>query len=310
VSTRNKKVSEKENISHRVRMLRERLGLNQEEFAKSLGFSRNYLSMVEGGRPPGKGFLLAIQQSEQRTGVVREDETPHHAHKESAGGARAALKFFRERAGLTIPQLAKLTRRPAPILDQLENGTIKISEDHVDAIARELKLSAEEREALLDGSEHPLILSAGIEGTYGARSKLNVPPGMKGRPVPLLSMAQAGSFDAGHTDELYAYETYWAADIPDGRAFAIRVVGNSMEPDICEGDVVICSGSAEADSGVCAAVRTKSDQAFIKFWKQQGDVAVLESANPAYPPIKFPMAEIAGVWPVIERIKRGMIRKQ
>src|SRR4051812_12096247 len=41
-----------ESFSQRVRKYREREGITQDELAKRLGMSRNYVSMIEGGREP------------------------------------------------------------------------------------------------------------------------------------------------------------------------------------------------------------------------------------------------------------------
>jgi phage repressor protein C with HTH and peptisase S24 domain len=46
------KVSTPKEFANRVRAYREREGLSQEELAKRLGISRNYVSMIEGGRAP------------------------------------------------------------------------------------------------------------------------------------------------------------------------------------------------------------------------------------------------------------------
>jgi phage repressor protein C with HTH and peptisase S24 domain len=45
-------MSETEDFSQRVRRYREKEDISQEELAKRLGISRNYVSMIEGGREP------------------------------------------------------------------------------------------------------------------------------------------------------------------------------------------------------------------------------------------------------------------
>ncbi len=73
VSVVNGKVSETQNISNRVSRLREKLQLTQDGFAKAIGFSRNYISMVENGREPGRAFLSALLTLEAR---IEESEKP------------------------------------------------------------------------------------------------------------------------------------------------------------------------------------------------------------------------------------------
>lgn len=226
-----------------------------------------------------------------------------------ATNPRGALKAALERRGLTIKQLAKLTKYDAGVLQHVVDGTGRASEKMIEAIVRELpELTKEE---LMDGSDSPVVLADdGMSGSYGAKPTILLPPGMKGFFVPLLSMAQAGTWDASHSDEGYTGDCMFALNVDDRRSFAIKVSGNSMEPEIYEGDVVICSPSKQPTPGCCAVVRTRSDQSFVKFWKRKGDSVILESANPAYKPIQFPVAEIAGAWPVVQRISSGMIQKQ
>lgn len=226
-----------------------------------------------------------------------------------ATGARGKLAEALASRRLTPQQLAKLIRYDAGVIEHVINGTGKASEKMIEAICRELpELSKED---LMAGSDHPAVIAEdGMSGIYGAKPNVALLPGMKGRMVPMLSMAQAGGWDSGHSDEGWSGESVFAMNVDDRRAFAIRVAGNSMEPDIREGDVVICSPREELTQGCCAVVRTRSEQAFIKFWRERGGTVTLESANPDYKPIQFPLTEIAGAWPVVQRIATGKIKKQ
>ena len=69
------KVSTAQNTPDRLLTLRQKLRpsgekLSQSELAMMLGFSRNYVAMVEGGRKPGRKFLAALAALEEyvRTG--------------------------------------------------------------------------------------------------------------------------------------------------------------------------------------------------------------------------------------------------
>ena len=161
----------------------------------------------------------------------------------------------------------------------------------------------------MGGSDEARVLGD-LEATYGTLSKIKLPPGVKGRYVPVLSMAEAGPLNAGHSDAFYSYTAVFAPNVDDRSAFAIKVSGNSMEPVLSEGDFVICSPVAAISNGEAAVVRTRSEQVFIKYWRKSGDRAVLESANPDYKPIEFPLAEIAGVWPIVQHISSGKIKRK
>jgi len=288
-----------------------------DEAARNLGISPAWLRE---GKGRAEDALAVIQarfdlgaQSTVRedSGDARLGSVGPHGSSGPLGplGPRAKIRRAREARKLTIAQLARLVHYPVVVLDQLENGQRGASEKLLKAIAREMpELSLEE---LMGGSESlPILSDDGAEATYGAEPAINLPPGMKGRNVPLLSYAQAGLWDANHSDALYDYTTVFAPDVDDRQAFAIKVSGNSMEPDMHEGDYVICSPSAALHNGEAAVIRTRSEQVFIKFWEKRSDHVTLSSANPDYKPLNFPLSEIAGAWPVVQHIKRGKVKRQ
>jgi phage repressor protein C with HTH and peptisase S24 domain len=223
-------------------------------------------------------------------------------------GARAALRDARERAKMSYSELAEKTHRDASFLRALEEGRAPLSETTAKLITKALpSLSLQE---LLEGSDNPRIYGEGVRGSYGAASPINLPPGVKGRYVPLLSLGQAGQWDAGHTDGFYDHTGVFALNVDDRKAFAVQVAGNSMEPAMRNGDLVVCSPAHPIANGDAGVIRTHSDQVFIKFWHRREDHVVLTSANKAFEPIKLPLAEIAGAWPIVQHIASGKIKRQ
>lgn len=219
---------------------------------------------------------------------------------------RARLRIAMREAGLTCYDLARKMSYEPGVIQNLVFGTGRLSMNQAEAIVR--VLPALSLEDLIDGSDDPPILREdGVEATYGAKPPL-LPPGVKGRYVPLLSLVQAGHFDAGHTDDYYQYGSVLALNVDDRAAFAVKVSGNSMEPVLREGDYVICSPKEAARNGDCVVVRTTRSEAMVKFFRRAGQVVTLESANREYPVLKFPLKEIAGVWPVVQHIAAGRIR--
>jgi phage repressor protein C with HTH and peptisase S24 domain len=209
---------------------------------------------------------------------------------------------------MSYSELAQKTHRDPSFLRALEEGRAPLSESTAKVIAKVLpSLSLQE---LLGGSDSPRIYSEGLRGTYGASAPINLPPGVKGRYVPLLSLGQAGVWDAGHTDDFYDHTGVFALNVDDRRAFAVQVAGNSMEPAMRNGDLVVCSPANPIANGDAGVIRTHSDQVFIKFWNKREDQVVLTSANKAYDPIKLPISEIAGAWPIVQHIASGKIKRQ
>jgi SOS-response transcriptional repressor LexA len=61
----NKKVRKFPNIDQRVERARRALKMTQEQFAEHMGFSRNYISMIEKGRDPGPRFVKQLELIER-----------------------------------------------------------------------------------------------------------------------------------------------------------------------------------------------------------------------------------------------------
>jgi phage repressor protein C with HTH and peptisase S24 domain len=273
------------------------LGLRESklrEVAQNLGVSLRWLRDGEGD---DEAELAAFREALDR----RLEPMPP--------GTRGKLRAAREQASLSLAELSRRTGYPVMILSQLESGSIHASERLIESLCRELPTLS--KEELMGGSDHPhVIREDGMEATHGTRVKLTLPEGMKGQYVPLLSYAQAGMWDSGHSDAMYDYTSIFALNVDDRRAFAIKVAGNSMEPELHDGDMVICSPGQELHNGDAAVVRTRSENVFIKYWHKRGDSVLLESANNDYKPIEFPLAEIAGAWPIVQTITAGKVRRQ
>jgi transcriptional regulator with XRE-family HTH domain len=62
-------VTAAEDFSHRVRKYREHEGISQEELAQRLGMSRNYVSMIEGGREPSDQVVRHFALLEAAAGI-------------------------------------------------------------------------------------------------------------------------------------------------------------------------------------------------------------------------------------------------
>ena len=66
--------------------------------------------------------------------------------------------------------------------------------------------------------------------------------------------------------------------------FAVRVRGDSMEPTLSEGDIVLFVRDGEPESGKIVAVHMPDDGLIVKRLQRVGDAWLLVSDNPAHPP--------------------------
>lgn len=77
-----------------------------------------------------------------------------------------------------------------------------------------------------------------------------------------------------------------------GSFFGLQIKGNSMEPRICEGDVVIVRQQDDAESGDVVIALINGDDAVCKRLRKYRDGIELISNNPSYDPMYFDNDEI------------------
>ena len=77
-----------------------------------------------------------------------------------------------------------------------------------------------------------------------------------------------------------------------GEFFGLQIHGNSMEPRMCEGDVVIVRQQNDAESGDIVIALINGDDATCKRLRKYRDGIELISNNPAYAPMFFSNDEI------------------
>ncbi len=77
-----------------------------------------------------------------------------------------------------------------------------------------------------------------------------------------------------------------------GAYFGLRVKGNSMEPRICDGDIVIVRQQDDAESGDVVICAVNGDEATCKRLRKFKDGIELIPINPSYEPLFFSNEEI------------------
>lgn len=87
-------------------------------------------------------------------------------------------------------------------------------------------------------------------------------------------------------------------------AFAVRIDGDSMAPDIMHGDVVILSPSCPAAQGRPAVAQLEGQIGVTcKLYRRSGDVVHLVSINERFPPQSFPVRKVVWALRVLARIR-------
>ena len=201
-----------------------------------------------------------------------------------------------------------------------------------DAVARFI----EKKRKKLGLSARELARKAGVSGTYityiekGVRSpthgKLmniidaldareefanrigsgNVEAARMGRlyHIPVVTWVMAGkwnevcdAFEPGDADE------WIESDVRGKNVFALRVVGDSMEPEFKGGEVIIVNPHLEAAPGDFIVVK-KDEEATFKQLKRYGSRWVLHPLNPGYQDQEVKRGEFKIIGRVVKKEKR------
>jgi len=92
-----------------------------------------------------------------------------------------------------------------------------------------------------------------------------------------------------------------------GDAFALRVDGDSMAPDIRHGDLVIVSPAAPAADGRPAVVQLRGQIGVTcKLFRRAGEAVHLVPINESYAPTTCPAGEVVWAFRVLARVRPGV----
>lgn len=254
-----------------IRERRESLKLTLDEVAAKTGFSKPYISTVETGKVknPPSDNLLSRLEG--------------------------ILKFERGQ----LCRLAHIERMPDELRHDFE--TIDAQNKRFRRIIRkflESGLSTEGLEGVISPEE--------LDFQEG-KTDLTV-----GRLVPVINKVSAGypaEFDDLGYPVGFADDYIRCPDVNDANAFAVRVVGDSMEPRYREGDVVIFSPNAQVHNGDDCFVRfSEPHEATFKrvfFEEMQGRRQVrLQPRNDKYPPLMVEGDRINGMYRAVFKVER------
>ena len=116
----------------------------------------------------------------------------------------------------------------------------------------------------------------------------------KGIRIPVFGAVAAG-IPIEAIEDIVDYEEIEPELAATGEYFGLRIKGSSMEPRICEGDVVIVRKQEDADTGDVAIVMVNGYDATCKKLKKEAHGLTLIPNNPAYEAKYYSAEEIASL---------------
>ena len=126
-------------------------------------------------------------------------------------------------------------------------------------------------------------------GYEGSGAPVPTRPGSKW--IPVLGKVAAG-VPIEAVEDILDYEEISAQMAESGEYFALQIKGDSMEPKISNGDVVIVRKQPYVESGETAVVLVNGNEATVKRIKKRPEGIMLIPTNPAYEPMFYSAVEV------------------
>jgi SOS-response transcriptional repressor LexA len=130
-----------------------------------------------------------------------------------------------------------------------------------------------------------------------------------GRLVPIINKVAAGypnDFDDLDYPVGIADDYVRCPDVHDPNAFAVRIIGDSMEPKYQEGDIVIFSPAVDVCNGDDCFVRFSAphETTFKRVFFEGGDKVRLQPRNEQYAPMMVEGKRVNGIYKAVIRYER------
>lgn len=192
------------------------------------------------------------------------------------------IKSYREDNKISQDEFAKMTGLSKAYISILERNRKPVNNkpavpslETIKAVAHAIGMDFNELIAILDG-EQPILLS----------------PTTTGIKIPVLGRVAAGiPIDA--IEDVLDWEEIPQSMAATGEYFGLKIKGDSMLPDIKNGDVVIVRRQEQVENGEIAIVLINGDEATAKKVKHTESGIMLIPNNPSFEPMFFSKEEIA-----------------
>jgi len=250
-----------------IRKRRHELGITLDEVSSKTGFSKPYLSTIETGKVKNPPGDQLLRKLEE------------------------ALQF---EPG-TLRHVANLDRMPADVRQRFESS--EAENQRWRKLVQTLKTKND------GGKIDELIAENDLKSDTAGSS---VKPG---RLIPVINRVAAGypvDFDDLEYPAGFADDYVRCPDIDDPHAFAVRVIGDSMEAKFFEGDIVIFSPAAEVRNGDDCFVRLTMphETTFKRVFFENEQKVRLQPRNEKYAPLIMEGSRINGVYRAVIKYER------
>jgi len=185
------------------------------------------------------------------------------------------LRDLRKSIGLTQPELAEVVKTTKQAISQYERGVRRPDFETLESLCDYFNVSSD----YILGKSDVTVRFVDSDGL----KKLDDRSARSIR-IPVYGKVAAG-YDYDAIENILGYE-----EIPaswSGEYAALKVKGNSMEPRIMDGDILIVKIQDDAESGDVVIAVVNGNEATVKKLVKHQDGIVLQPFNPAYEPMYF-----------------------
>lgn len=186
---------------------------------------------------------------------------------------RISMDMFAERSGMSKAYVSLLEKNKHPKTGKPIMPSIKV----IKQCAEAMHMDFNELFEMIDGE---VALASDQE------------PVRKGVVIPVLGSVAAG-IPIEAIEDVIDTEEIPQEMAATGKFFGLKIKGNSMEPKISDGDIVIVRQQEDAESGDIVIACVNGDEATCKRLRKYKDGIELISNNPSYDPMFFSNQEIA-----------------
>lgn len=190
------------------------------------------------------------------------------------------IKKYRLQAGMKQIELCNIIGISQGALSGWENGRYEPDIKSLNKMAEYFNITVDE----LLGN----IRSGSLEGNGGTQEQAKPRKGVR---IPVLGYVPAG-MPIEAIEDILDYEEITPEMARNGEHFALKIKGDSMIPNIMDGDIVIVRMQPNVESGETAIVKVNGDEATCKrVVKQKSGISIVAN-NPLYEPVFFTNKEI------------------
>lgn len=194
------------------------------------------------------------------------------------------IKERREELKMTQQELAdRLGYRNKSSIAKIETGTNDIVQSKVVEFAKVLDTTVADLMGWTVAEE-----AANAVSTLATKA---LKESKKGVSIKILGRVAAG-VPIEAVEEIIDTEEITEELAKTGEFFGLKLHGNSMEPRMCEGDVVIVRKQDDAESGDIVIAMVNGNDATCKRLRKYRDGIELISNNPSYEPMFFSNQDI------------------